>query len=246
LSLLLQKVLFSGAIPNNSTVKKSLLFALCGLLLISCQKEFSLDEGAPPVNPGNSICFECDYSPICDSTEMKYVDSSMGTATELYYVYDLLSDTTINGLSFKKTKELNSGAITYFSCVNQVLKGFTYTATSVGGTTVTNIMQTPLKSNEAVGASWTDVLNANGLSIEYRYKIIQKNISRQVFDSTYSNVIYVRDTTVATVPLIGEMAFGVRHMYYAKGIGMIEARMEDLILGGESLVRKLKTYRIRR
>lgn len=236
---------FHASKPKIKTVRKILLGAICTLLLISCQKEFSLDEGTVPVNPGNAVCFECDYAPICDSTKMNYIDSAMGTATELNYVYDLLADTSINATPFKKVKELTTGATTYFSCVNQVLKGFTYAATSVGGTTVTNITQTPLKSNEAVGATWTDVLSANGLDIQYRYTIVQKNITRQVFDSTYTNVIYVRDTTVAEVPILGEMAFAVRHAYYAKGIGMVEIRMEDLLMGGESLVRKLKSYDIR-
>lgn len=176
---------------------------------------------------------------------MNYVDSMMGSATNLNYIYDLLADTNINAKPFKKVKELTTGAVTYFGCSNQVLQGFTYAATSVGGTTVTNIMQTVLKSNEPVGATWTDHLQANGLNIQYRYKIIEKNTTRQVFDSTYTNVIYVRDTTVAEVPLMGEMAFAVRHMYYAKGIGMIESRMEDLFMGGDMMVRKLKSYDIR-
>jgi hypothetical protein len=226
-------------------VKKLLLACFCAFTLLSCQKEFSLDDGSTPINPVNGVCFECDYSPICDSTKLVYVDSMMGTATESINIYDLVADTSINALPFKKVKELNTGAVTYFSCNNQVLKGYVYAATSVGGNTVTNIMQTPLKSNEPVGAAWTDVLSANGLDIQYRYKIIEKNITRQVFDSTYNNVIYVRDTTVAEVPVLGEMAFAVRHSYYAKGIGMVEVRMEDLLMGGESLVRKLKSYKIR-
>ncbi|RYY65917.1 MAG: hypothetical protein EOO13_16510 [Chitinophagaceae bacterium] len=239
-------------------MKNLLLLAISGLLLTSCQKELSFETFNPPgttppsTNPGTpgttptgNVCFTCDYSPICDGTKLNYIDSMSGTATQMNILYDILGDSTVNGAPFKKIKDVTSGQVAYFNCDNNVVRAYIASGTTAGGATVTGIMQTPLKANEPVGATWKDVIINNGQTIEYRYKIIQKNITRQVMDSTYSNVIYTRDTTVLIVPMLGELPSAVRHTWFAKGIGQVEVRMEDLMSGMTIMVRKLKTYQIR-
>ncbi|MBC7933899.1 MAG: hypothetical protein H7Y86_00875 [Rhizobacter sp.] len=236
-------------------MRKFLLTALCGFLLTACQKELSfetaIDPGSNPGgNPGNNpgsnvVCFACDYSPICDGTKMNYIDTMSGVATPMNFLYDVLTDTTVAGATYKKIKETNSGQVAYLSCDNNVVRTYINSGVTVGGNTVTGITQTPVKANEPVGATWKDFIVNNGQTIEYRYSIIQKNITRQVYDSLYTNVIYVRDTTVLIVPVIGEIVSAVRHSYFSKGIGQVEVRIEDLFTGTPGFVRKLKTYKIR-
>lgn len=133
----------------------------------------------------------------------------------------------------------------YFSCSNNVLKIYAPSATSTGGTQLSNIIQTPLKSNEPAGTRWKDVIQVTGGSIEYRYTIIEKGITYPVLDSNYTNVIFVRDTAVSIVPLMGEIPFAVRESYYAKGIGMVKVILKDLIIGQTQMVSQLKSYHFR-
>lgn len=238
-------------------MKKILPAFICALIALSCQKELSEEYGTLPTTPttpttpgtpgtpANTICFECEYNPICDSTRLVYMDTVFGNASVLTYVYDVLGDTTIGGVANKKVKELSSGQVAYFSCSNNIVRAFFYAGTTVGGSSITNITQTAVKANEPVGATWKDIINNNGQMIEYRYTIIAKNTSRQVLDSTYSNVIYVRDTTVSIVPGIGEIPAAIRHAYYAKGIGLVEVNIEDIATGSPGSQRKLKSYKIR-
>ena len=240
-------------------MRNFLLLIISGFVLMSCQKELSFEVGSnpPPVDPGggnpgggggtggSGTCFTCDYSPICDGTKLNYIDSMGGTATPFNILYDVQGDSTVAGVSRKKIKDMNSGQIAYFNCTNNVVSAYISMGITTGGNTITGITQTPLKANEPVGATWKDILINAGQTIEYRYSIIEKNITRQVMDSTYSNVIYVRDTTVLLVPVLGEMPSAVRHSWFAKGIGQVEVRMEDLFTGSTGLVRKLKSYRIR-
>lgn len=238
-------------------MKKILPVFICAIIAMSCQKEFSEETGTIPTTPttpttpgtpgtpANIVCFECEYNPICDSTKLVYMDTVFGNASVLTYIYDVLGDTTIAGVANKKVKELNSGQTAYFSCSNNIVRAFFYSGTTVGGNNISNITQTPVKANEPVGATWTDVINNNGQTIEYRYTIIAKNTTRQVLDSTYSNVIYVRDTTVLIAPGIGEIPSAIRHSYFAKGIGQVEVNIEDITTGSPGSQRKLKSYKIR-
>jgi hypothetical protein len=236
-------------------MKKILPVFICALIALSCQKELSEEDGTLPTTPttpgtpgtpANTICFECEYAPICDSTKLVYMDTILGNASVVTNLYDVLGDTTMSGVANKKVIELNSGQIAYFSCSNNIVRAFFYSGTSTGGSTVTNITQTPVKANEPVGATWKDVVNNNnGQLVEYRYTIIAKNTTRQVLDSSYSNVIYVRDTTVLIVPGFGEIPSAVRHSYFAKGIGQVETNIEDLVTGLPISQRKLKSYKIR-
>ncbi len=214
----------------------------------SCQKELNFEGGgAPPT--GNLVCLTCDYMPMCDSTRLNFVDSTGGTGTDRSFVYDVNADTTINGAAFKKIKEVGSGQNTYLNCDGNVISNFIASGTGIGGSVITNYMQIALKANEAVGATWSDQFVANGLTTVSRYQIIEKNITRQVFDSTYSNVIYVRDTMVVVVPILGETILAVRKNYFARGIGLIESVSEQIDpFSGNAIpffIRKLKSYRIR-
>ena len=233
-------------------MRKILPALICALMALSCQKELSEEDGLnpppppPDPTPTNTICFDCDYNPICDSTKLVYMDTTFGNASVLTFVYDLLGDTTIGGVSNKKVKELNSGQVSYFGCSNNIVKLFTYGITGVGGTSLSNITLTGVKANEPVGATWTDAINNGaGQMVEYRYTLVAKNTTRQVLDSTYSNVIYVRDTAVLIAPGLGEIPSAIKHAYYAKGIGLVEVNIEDIQTGSPGSQRKLKSYKIR-
>ncbi|MFZ1528207.1 MAG: hypothetical protein WAT19_05630 [Ferruginibacter sp.] len=225
---------------------------LCLIFMVaitsSCQKELSFD-GAGTGPTDNLVCLTCDYMPMCDSTRLNYVDSMAGTGTNRSFVYDVTADTVINGAVFKKIKEVGSGQSTYMNCDGNVISNFIATGTSMGGAVITNYMQIALKANEAVGATWQDQFVVNGLTTVSRYQIIEKNITRQVFDSTYTNVIYVRDTMVTVVPLLGETILAVRKNYIARGVGLIESVSEQIDPftgnGIPFFIRKLKSYRIR-
>lgn len=232
----------------KNRMKNIFLILLCGCLAISCQKELDFGSGdiTPPNDfPVNDTCFACDYSPICDSSQFNYIDTVNGVAQAKSFLYDVKSDTVVNAVTFKKILELNSNIMNYFSCSNNVLKIYAPSATSTGGTQLSNIIQTPLKSNEPAGTRWKDVIQVTGGSIEYRYTIIEKGITYPVLDSNYTNVIFVRDTAVSIVPLMGEIPFAVRESYYAKGIGMVKVILKDLIIGQTQMVSQLKSYHFR-
>ena len=231
-------------------MKNILYILLFGCLAVSCQKELSFDPNNTTTPPNdfpntNDSCFTCDYFPVCDSTQQNYIDSMSGTVQTRTLLYDVKTDTVVNGITFKKILNLTDNTMNYYSCTNNVLKIYAPSSTSIGGTQASNITQTPLKSNEPVGTNWKDVLQINGATFEYRYTIIEKGITRQVLDSTYNNVINVRDTAVTIVPLMGEVPFAVRNSYYARGIGLVEVRMIDLMSGQTSLVTQLKSYHFR-
>lgn len=227
---------------------KGILFFIAIIVFsISCQKELNFNTED---NSSGLTCIECEYMPICDSSKFSFIDSTgSGSSVQRDIVYDVASDTTVSGVIFKKILESGSNTSIYLSCINNTLLNFTPTPTGIGGVILNNITRTPLKANEAVNGVWQDEVLATGFSVQVRYKIIEKGSTRQVLDSTYRDVIYVRDTTVLIMPLLGELPAFVQKVYYAKGIGPIETINEqiDPLFGTTSLIlhRKLKSYRIR-
>lgn len=211
-------------------------------MFFSCQKEVSFEAVH---NLSDTTCLGCSYFPVCDSSMYVYKDSGMlSNETTSFLLYK--GDTTISSKSFNKYIDSVSRMNQYLNCDNGVLTIFTTGMTSMGGTSVSNVTMVPLKSNEPVGATWQDNLTANGMTITYNYKVIEKGITRHVLDSNYTNVIYVRDTGMAVVPIMGNMPFAVRHNYYARNVGLIESTTESILFGTPTvaLVRKLKSYRL--
>lgn len=229
-------------------MNKIFLFLISSFtFLVSCQKELNFDALGSSSGQG---CINCEYMPVCDSSKFSFIDSmALGSPVQRNFVYDVGSDTAVNGVIFKKIIETGTNTSTYLSCVNNTLVNFIPTPTGIGGVVINNITQTPLKANEVVNAVWQDEVQATGFSVQFRYKMIEKGTTRQVLDSTYRDVIYVRDTAVLIMPLIGELPAMVQKIYYAKGIGPIETIREqiDPLFGTASLIshRKLKSYRIR-
>jgi hypothetical protein len=231
---------------------------LSSILFASCQKELDGVINGPTTGGGSGTgggatgeCKECIYLPICDGSVYKYVDTvvSIGqppTITNYNYTLRVLSDTTIDGVTFKKTKNEDAtlNTISYYNCSNGVSKSINYNAVSTGGTSVTEIRQVLLKANAPVGETWTNSINYSGQTVVFTNKIFQKGISRTVNGVTYNDVIVVKvDGEVSALGTV--IPFSTGFNYVAKGIGAIESFTETSgIFGNQYLHRILVSAQI--
>ncbi len=99
----------------------------------------------------------------------------------------------------------------------------------VQSTTSTNVLlelrSVDLKTNAAVGTSWSDTASISSGNVLYRkHSIKEKGINKIINGTTYTNVIRVSvaQSVLYVSPPIGLIPTGVTDYYFAKGIGLIE------------------------
>ena len=217
---------------------------LAGMLMISCQKELSLD--ATTAGGTAAPCKSCSYIPWCNGSVYTYVDTTMGTGTTSITTLTIIKDTTIDGKIFQKFA--NPGADGYYNCTDGVSTLIAYNVPSSGGPVI-KVEQTELKANEGAGATWSNSMN-NGLgqNVDYNYKIAGKGLSKTVLGVDYTNVIQVHLTISMTAPVIGTLVVGEADYYYANNVGLIDNVIYTTNpFGGPPTValhRVLKTYSI--
>ena len=192
-------------------------------------------------NPGAS-CVACEYFPYCDSMVYVYNDSSAAGNSTRTQVVHFESDSTFDGLTWKKNFIMMNGEqqeSSFFNCNNGVVKLFTPGTVSAGGQQIPAFTITMLKSNEPVGTTWTDVLSLQGQSVSYVNTIVEKGISRTVRGVGYTDVIHVK----TEVQLMGQVSI-IEHRYYAKGIGLIEDNYESPMAPGSGQYATLVSYQL--
>jgi hypothetical protein len=204
-------------------------------LLTSCQKDFSAEYGALPqtnaTTTNNALgvnnCKASPYFPVCTGSQYHYTDTrgAIATGTDLgaanNYTLNYVGDTTIENKTYQKIKGISAQAI-YYNSTNGVLSQIVLNENIVTNTTTPYYKFTIVKSNEPVGATWSDVLVlANSANEINDYKIIAKGISRTVSGIVYNDVIQIRqDITSATYGISPYMHID---QYMAKGVGLIES-----------------------
>ena len=171
-------------------------------------------------NNPDPACVSCDYMPYCDSMVYNYMDSTLTGNNQRNSVVRFVGDSSFDGLTWKKHYAVIDGVQgdpAFFNCTNGVVKLFTPGTTSAGGQQIPATTITFVKSNEPVGATWTDAFTTGGQSISLVTTIMEKGISRTVRGVTYSNVIHTKVET----QVMGQTMI-TQHRYFAQGVGLIE------------------------
>ena len=165
----------------------------------------------------------------------------MSTSTDtLKYV----KDSTIGGVVFRQIYTSSNPQKLFVACANGNVRTVAYNGTTQGGSTIQALDITILKYNEAVGAQWTDVLTFNGSTAEYRNTLVAKNISRQVGNTTFTDVMHVRTIVGLVLPGAGFFPTQTTDYYFAKNVGYIESITINEFTGDVQLKRSLQSYLI--
>ncbi len=242
----------------------TLLIAI--LFFSSCKKEYSREGGS------FRNCVSCEYLPVCDSSVFVYVDSVDGRIDTLENTMQIFGDTTIAGKKFTSVSgfaTFNTGlyancdggdyrllfplsalGIDVDSIVNDLLQTIQLPIPLPPGliNIPTTVQTSVLKTAVPVGGMWTDTIyNLSlppflSLLFGLEYTMIEKNVSRSVFQKTYSNVMHVRSelklvSTLITLPLDFTIDY-----YFARDTGIIEVQVSSAGVVERSL--RLWSYRI--
>lgn len=226
-------------------MRKPGCWIVIGLLLFSCQKEIGTGEDL--ANPASNLrCTSCSYLPVCDSTQLTYVDSSAVGVDTIGSTLSIAGDTTINGRKFTRVSpsavfsegllyNCDGGEYRIYQPVPGLGIDFDSLIQSIGlpGGTVTlpsHIQTTILKSGANAGVTWSDTVFKFSpfplieVVAKLDYKLEQKGVQRTVFNKVYNNVIHVSSKLNVVIPLM-PLPFDVRIDYYfADGVGIIETR----------------------
>ncbi len=219
--------------------------AFLAIFLISCQKEVSLEKSTGGGGAGSGLvaCKDCIYIPMCDGTWYTYNDTLLGNAQIATDTLRFIKDTTISSLSFKKFLSPAAQAFSYVNCNNGISRVIAYNPIGAGGTTVNKIDLTMLKANLAVNGSWTDTIdNGTGQQVLYTSTIKAKGISRTLNGQVFADVIHVYVETGIDLPGFGFFLTNTSDYYYARGVGLVEALIEDPSSGTVLQHRVIKAY----
>ncbi len=212
-------------------LNKILFSLLLTLILTSCQKEFSNENGGVSNGGGGFLinCKSCSYFPVCSGNKYTYNDTIMGNLSVRNVVMDVIKDTVIDGKPFNKYTA-GDGLFAYYNCTNGESRNIVYNAVGMGGTQADKIDLIMIKAEQPVNATWTDIVkNQADQNVEFRSTIIEKGISRMVLEKNYSDVIHVKTISGIDLPQpIGFFAFTESDYYFAKNIGLIEAIITDI------------------
>ncbi|MER3463204.1 MAG: hypothetical protein C4329_01000 [Chitinophagaceae bacterium] len=233
-----------------------ILAIFLAFLISSCAKEYSYEGGGTLANARK--CIACSYLPICDSSTFVYVDSNgrridttRGTAT-------ILNDTTVNGITYTKVAGYATfGQGLWYNCANGdykvllSLSGFGINIDSIVHALLqtvqspipipSNLIQVPdkfrtsiLKTTLPVGGAWRDTIYSLSfpplisIFLGLDYKILEKGVTRTVFNHTYNNVIHVQAKMAATLPAgINIPLTYTMDYYFSQDVGLIEAEAKN-------------------
>jgi hypothetical protein len=222
-------------------MKKTILLAVTLVTIFtSCQKE-QVDQSGTTVTTGGGgfggggnnteACKDCLYLPTCEGSVYKYRDTvsngpnTIPTISETISTVKYLGDSSIGGLTYRKIRYATTGnePVSFTNCNNGVITNIAYNVVSNGGTNLSEIKLILLKSNEPVGATWTDniILNPQQ-SASYDNTIVAKGVNKTVSGIVYPNVIEVKTVFSAVYAGI-VIPSGYTLNYFAKGVGLIES-----------------------
>jgi hypothetical protein len=227
-------------------MKCFLLILLVGTIGFACQKEIEPGDSNNQTPTPSVRCTSCSYLPVCDSTQLTYIDSTalgVDTATSTLAI---LGDTTISGTKY--TKVSPSAVFTQgllYNCdggnyrIYQQVPDLGIDIDSLLGslglptgviTIPSHIRTTILKTGVSAGATWSDTVFKVtpfpfvDIVAKLDYKIEEKGVQRTVYGKVHNNVTHVSSKLNIAIPLM-PLPFDVRVDYYfAEGVGIIETR----------------------
>lgn len=218
------------------------------MVIISCQKEIDFDgANNSGQNPATSVrCTSCSYLPVCDSTQLTYIDSTAAGLDTLASTLAILGDTTITGTKFTRVTRFaafRQGLL--YNCnggnyrINQPVPDlgididslFQSAGLPTGPITLPSQIQTTiLKSTASTGTTWSDTvfkitpIPFFTIVAKLDYKIEEKNVQRTVSGNTFNNVIHVSSKLNVIIPLMQFPLDVVVDYFFADGVGIIESR----------------------
>jgi hypothetical protein len=226
-------------------MKKLLVAAACvSVLVLACQKEIGFGEGTG--NPAANLrCTPCSYLPVCDSTQLTYIDSSAVGIDTVKSTLVILGDTTISGTKYTRVTpsasfpqgllyNCDGGNYRIYQRVPDLGIGLDTMLSAmglpVGAINIpTHISATILKTGVNAGATWSDtVFTATPIPFltivgKLDYTLEAKNTQRTVLGKLFTNVHHVSSTLNISIPLMPPMPLDVQVDYYfADGVGIIE------------------------
>lgn len=216
-------------------LKISAALAFIMIWFSSCQKDVSEETGVIPDSitattggttsgaTNSGTCKDCAYFPQCSGSVYTFRDTSAAypAGKDSTYRYTYIKDTVLESKTYQKISV--SGQINYLNCTSGVTTAIAINGTTTGGVTIPYLKSTALKANEAVGASWADILTVSGQAITYTYTIVSKGQPRTVAGHVYTDVIDVHEETTEDVPGVGTLSAGESEYYFARGTGLIES-----------------------
>src|SRR5829696_4700606 len=155
-------------------MKYLLCLLLTALVAFACQKEIDFEGGTAP-NPIPPVrCTSCSYLPVCDSTQLTYVDSSAAGLDTTVSVLSILGDTTINGTKFTRVSpsavfsqgllyNCDGGNYRIYQEIPNLGIDIDSLVQSIGLppgviTVPSHVQTTILKSGANAGATWSDTI----------------------------------------------------------------------------------------
>ena len=219
-------------------------FALILLFIwiaVGCQKEFNPPDGViPPSGGGDTIDppGNCNtYFPTTLGTFWHY--SNTGGPDNVITVVG--PDTLISGNTFHKLNSTQSG--TGFIRDNN---GDIYQYANLGA--LGTVMINPLRTNAAIGATWKDSSIVNGIEEIFEYKMLEKNISYQFSNATFSNVIHTQYTVMLnSPPNFNNEVVQITHVWFGKCAGPLQIKTVPVFSGvpSDTLTTTLKSYQVK-
>ena len=225
-------------------MKYILSVLLAVILIISCQKEIHFGD-ATTTQRSTLRCTSCSYLPVCDSTKLTYIDSSLAGTDTIASTLTILGDTTITGRKFTRVSpsavfpegllyNCDGGDYRIYQEVPDLGMDIDSLIQSLGlpvGTIPipSHIQTTILKSNASAGATWSDTVfqftpfPLFNVVAKLDYKLEEKGIQRTVSGKSFSNVIHVSSKLNVAIPMVPLPIDITIHYYFADGVGIIES-----------------------
>jgi hypothetical protein len=235
-------------------MKKIIPAIALAIIFISCQKELSFDTsgvagggttGGTTGGSSSTDCKACVYVPVCNGAYYTFYDTLSSSTNIVTDTFRVIKDTTIAGKTFAKIFSPLTQAYNYYNCTDGATRVIGYNTTTAAGNILTIVDITLIKANLPVGGVWQDkVTNPLGQQVIYNSKIAAKSISRTINGKVFPDVIHVYTETGIDVPVLGFTVLGTTDYYFAKGVGLIEAIVEDPISGTVVQHRAIKDYYI--
>jgi len=205
------------------TISSVLIVFLFSLMLLSCQKEISLDNtpgGGGGSGSGSGTVNS--YQPLTTGTWWKYKDSASGTISTSSVIN---ASRTINSVVYKGVSDA-AATDTGWMASPQPNYYIAAEGQSPNSGAPYDIVFHYLNDTASVGYNW--VYNAgqgNGFTAIMKTTIVQKNLTMIVQGKTYSNVIH--SNMLLSYNIFGSIIeFGTYDYFTAKGVGIIKIRSD--------------------
>lgn len=202
---------------------------LCACLAMACKKEYSKEDWDVPTPvevtpPVAEVPETCGYSPYTIGSKFDFEFKSGANGSITPYSVSVRKDTTINGEHFSI---LSSGSTEqYLTCKDG--KYYLYEpAVNLPSYKTVAGNRVFLYDYKSVGNTWADTIQITNAGLKQTglivYTILQQGISKKVLDTTYNDVIGVKQESALLIEGKTYIMRTIGTYYYAKGVGYIEA-----------------------